>query len=63
MLRSTSRLAPALALSLTLASPAAAQRLAGPPSGGNQKASVSQWIGPVEVNVTYNSPKVTAPDG
>lgn len=34
-----------------------------PPSGGNQKASVSQWIGPVEVNVTYNSPDVTSPSG
>lgn len=34
-----------------------------PASGGNQKSSVSQWIGPVEVNVTYNSPDVTAPDG
>jgi len=34
-----------------------------PPSGENQRASVSQWIGPVEVNVTYSSPKVTAPDG
>ena len=34
-----------------------------PPDGGNQKASISQWIGLVEVNITYNSPKVTAPDG
>lgn len=56
----------ALALSLALAAfavPAAAERLAGPPGGDNQKASVSQWIGPVEINVTYNSPKVIAPDG
>ncbi|HUK11743.1 MAG TPA: DUF2911 domain-containing protein [Thermoanaerobaculaceae bacterium] len=43
--------------------PAAAQVVTLPPDGANQKASVSQWIGPVEVNVTYNSPKVTAPDG
>ena len=28
-----------------------------------KKASVSQWIGPVEVAITYNSPKVIAPDG
>ncbi len=63
MVRLSLRLAPALVLALSLAAPAAAQRLAGPPSGGNQKASVSQWIGPVEVNVTYNSPKVVAPDG
>ncbi|MEO8504142.1 MAG: DUF2911 domain-containing protein [Acidobacteriota bacterium] len=34
-----------------------------PPSGDNQRASVSQWIGPVEVNITYNSPKVTSPTG
>ncbi len=34
-----------------------------PPDGGNQKASVSQWIGLVEVDITYNAPKVTAPDG
>ncbi len=63
MARTPLRLAPALALALAISVPAAAQRLAGPPSGGNQKAAVSQWIGPVEVNVTYNSPKVIAPDG
>ena len=40
-----------------------AQIVTRPPSGKNQKASVSQWIGLVEVNVTYNGPKVTAPDG
>jgi len=40
-----------------------AQSITLPPDGGNQKASVSQWIGLVEVNITYNSPKVTAPDG
>jgi len=59
------RLAPALVLglALSLAGSAAAERLAGPPSGENQKASVSQWIGPVEVNVAYNSPKIIAPDG
>ena len=42
---------------------ASAQIVTLPPDGKNQKASVSQWIGLVEVNVTYNSPKVTAPDG
>lgn len=63
MLRTPLRLAPALVLSLALAAPAAAQRLAGPPSGGNQKASVTQWIGPVKVSVSYSSPKVTGPDG
>lgn len=34
-----------------------------PPSGANQKASVSQWLGLVEVNITYNSPDVHAPNG
>lgn len=34
-----------------------------PPNGDNQKSSVSQWIGPVEVNITYNSPDVHAPNG
>jgi len=40
-----------------------AQAITLPPDGDNQKASVSQWIGLVEVNITYNAPKVTAPDG
>src|SRR5690242_19080934 len=39
------------------------QPIATPPSGGNQKSRVTQWIGPVEVSITYNSPDVTAPDG
>lgn len=34
-----------------------------PPSGGNQKSSVSQWIGPVEVRIEYSSPDVHAPNG
>jgi hypothetical protein len=42
---------------------ASAQNLTLPPDGGNQKASVSQWIGPVEVTVTYHSPDVTGPSG
>ena len=40
-----------------------AQSVTLPPDGDNQKASVSQWIGLVELNVTYHSPDVTAPDG
>ena len=52
------------ALVALVAAPVFAQgALTVPPSGQNQKASVSQWIGPVEVNITYNSPDVTAPDG
>lgn len=48
---------------LVLSAGASAQITSGPPSGGNQKASVSQWIGPVEVNIRYSSPDVHAPDG
>lgn len=38
-------------------------QLALPPSGDNQKSSVTQWIGPVSVTITYNSPNVTGPRG
>ena len=31
------------------------------PESQNQKVSLSQWIGLVEVNVTYNSPNVINP--
>ena len=34
-----------------------------PPSGDNQKSSVTQWIGPVSVTVTYSSPNVHGPNG
>ncbi len=34
-----------------------------PPSGGNQKSSVVQHIGPVEVRIDYSSPDVTGPQG
>jgi len=40
-----------------------AQPLSQPPSGENQKSRVTQWIGPVEVSITYNSPNVHAPNG
>lgn len=46
-----------------LAAPALAQNISGPPSGDNQKASVSQWIGPVQVTVEYSSPDVHGPNG
>jgi hypothetical protein len=32
--------------------------LAQPPNGDNQKAEVSQWIGPVKVSIVYHSPRV-----
>ncbi|GAB5518698.1 MAG: hypothetical protein RhofKO_09490 [Rhodothermales bacterium] len=34
-----------------------------PPSGANQKSSVTQWMGLVSVTITYNSPDVTSPSG
>jgi hypothetical protein len=34
-----------------------------PPSGGNQKASVIQHVGPVQVRIDYSSPDVTGPNG
>jgi hypothetical protein len=34
-----------------------------PTSGGNQKASVVQWIGPVSVTINYSSPDVHGPNG
>jgi tetratricopeptide (TPR) repeat protein len=34
-----------------------------PPSGNNQKAAVTQFIGPVRVSIEYSSPAVHAPDG
>jgi tetratricopeptide (TPR) repeat protein len=39
------------------------QGLTLPPSGDNQKASVTQWIGPVTVTINYSSPNVHAPNG
>jgi len=32
--------------------------LSQPPNGDNQKAEISQWIGPVKVTISYHSPKV-----
>lgn len=32
--------------------------LAEPPDGDNQKAEVSQWIGPVKITIGYHSPRV-----
>lgn len=54
------------ALSIFLAIPAGAQIIPGlaiPPSGNNQKASVTQFIGPVQIAIDYSSPAVHAPDG
>ncbi len=48
---------------ITIASGALAQALTTPPSGDNQKSKVTQFIGPVEISITYSSPDVHAPDG
>jgi hypothetical protein len=32
--------------------------LAQPPNGDNQRAEVSQWIGPVKISIAYHSPRV-----
>lgn len=40
-----------------------AQQLTQPPSGDNQKASITQWIGPVAVTINYSSPDVHASNG
>ncbi|MEJ0057642.1 MAG: DUF2911 domain-containing protein [Bacteroidota bacterium] len=42
---------------------AMAQSLPFPPSGDNQKARVTQWVGPVEISIVYSSPDVHAPNG
>ncbi len=55
-----------LALALALTLPTAAQIVPGlsiPPSGNNQKASVTQYIGPVSITIDYSSPAVHGPDG
>ena len=51
---------------IALAVPAGAQIIPGldiPPSGNNQRASVTQNIGPVSVTIEYSSPAVHGPDG
>ena len=34
-----------------------------PPSGNNQKAAATQFIGPVRITIEYSSPAVHGPDG
>jgi Flp pilus assembly protein TadD len=53
-------------LATAFALPMAAQIFPGltlPPSGNNQKASVTQFVGPVRVTIEYSSPAVHGPDG
>src|SRR5688572_7868106 len=51
-----------LAIVLLLCATASAQ-ITTPPSGDNQKSSVTQYIGLVKVTIDYNSPDVHAPNG
>jgi hypothetical protein len=52
----------AAAVALTVIG-ASAQSTSLPPSGGNQRASVTQQIGPVTVSIDYSSPHVHSPQG
>ena len=55
-----------LVLSFALAIPVSAQIIPGlttPPSGNNQRATVTQGIGPVHITIDYSSPAVHGPDG
>lgn len=52
-----------LLLVLLAGNPAFSQTISLPPSGDNQRASVSQGIGLVTVTINYNSPNVHGPDG
>lgn len=65
MFHTRNTLASTLLLILLLAPPLHAQygSITYPPNGDNQKASVSQWIGLVQVTVDYHSPDVTSPSG
>jgi Protein of unknown function (DUF2911) len=42
---------------------ATAQGITTHPNGGNQKSTITQWIGPVSVTITYRGPDVHAPNG
>lgn len=52
-----------LAFSALVAVSGLAQGISLPPNGDNQKASVTQYIGPVAVIIDYHSPDVHAPNG
>jgi hypothetical protein len=53
---------PALLLALFVLT-ASAQVITLPPSGGNQKSSVTQWIGLAAVTINYSSPDIHGPSG
>lgn len=53
----------AVVMCLAAGMSAFAQSISIPPSGDNQKSSVTQWIGPVSVTIQYSSPNVHGPNG
>jgi tetratricopeptide (TPR) repeat protein len=54
----------AIALTLLLAGGTVlAQAISVPPSGDNQRSTITQYIGPVSVTVDYSSPDVHSPTG
>jgi tetratricopeptide (TPR) repeat protein len=53
----------AFALCMALYAHLHAQSISVPPSGDNQKSSVTQWIGPASVTIVYSSPNVHGPGG
>ena len=61
--RSPMALAVVLTVAVLVAAGASAQVVTLPPSGDNQKASVTQHIGLVEVRIDYSSPDVHGPSG
>jgi tetratricopeptide (TPR) repeat protein len=54
---------PVVATLLAIGTTAAAQSVTMPPSGDNQKSSVTQHIGLAKVTIDYSSPDVTGPGG
>jgi tetratricopeptide (TPR) repeat protein len=54
---------PLLLIFILLSTFTFAQGLTTPPSGDNQKSKVTQYIGPVEVSISYSSPDVHGANG
>ena len=50
-------------ITLMFLTSSAMAQVASPPGGDNQRSKVCQWMGEVEVCITYNSPDVTLPSG
>ena len=52
-----------VSIAAALCALAASAQITQPPSGGNQRQTVIQQIGPVKVSVDYSSPHVHSPQG